>query len=206
MIAIIDYGAGNLQSVKNALERIGAPCSVTSYPYEITAAEGVILPGVGAFGHSMNEINKRGIAGAIKKAARGGRPFLGICIGMQLFFEGSEESPEVPGLALMPGKVVRFSAEEGLKIPHMGWNDVRGVKPCRLLDRLPGGAYMYFVHSYYVNAGNRGDVSATARYGRDFDAAVEDGSLFGVQFHPEKSGEAGLAVLSRFAALCGGSR
>lgn len=201
MIAIIDYGAGNLQSVKNALESIGAPYLITAIPDEITSADGVILPGVGAFGHAMNEINKRDMAEAIKKTARSGRPFLGICIGMQLFFESSEESSGIPGLCLMPGRVVRFRWEDGLKIPHMGWNNIQTVKYSRLFDGLPAGAFMYFVHSYCVIAGKREDVTATTRYGMTFDAAVEDGQLFGVQFHPEKSGELGHVILKNFIKL-----
>lgn len=203
MIAIIDYGAGNLQSVRNSLEHIGAPHFVTSDPDEITRADGVILPGVGAFGHAMKEINKRGMTAAIKQAAHGGKPFLGICIGMQLFFEESEENPGVPGLGLMPGKVVRFRADSGLKIPHMGWNNIKTVKRSQLLEALPDDPYLYFVHSYCVIADRREAVSATAQYGMLFDAAVEDGLLFGVQFHPEKSGEAGHSFLRRFVKLCG---
>lgn len=201
MIAIIDYGAGNLKSVKNALEHMGAPHLVTSVPNEITAADGVILPGVGAFGHAMNEINRRGIAEAIRKAARSGKPFLGICAGMQLFFENSEESPGVSGLCLMPGRVVRFNEHDGLKIPHMGWNSIQIMRQSRLFCDLPTDLFMYFVHSYCVIAGEREDVAATARYGMTFDAAVENDSLFGVQFHPEKSGEPGHAILRNFIKL-----
>lgn len=203
MIAIIDYGAGNLRSVQNALERIGAPHFVTSNPAEITSADGVILPGVGAFGHAMDEINKRDMALAIKKAARSGRPFLGICVGMQLFFEESEENPGVPGLGLMRGRVAKFPAESGLKIPHMGWNTIKTTRPNRLLSDLPESPFMYFVHSYCVTAGDREYVSATSEYGVVFDAAVEDGLLMGVQFHPEKSGEPGHSVLRQFAAMSG---
>lgn len=204
MIAIIDYGAGNLRSVSNALERLGAPHLISSDPEEISSADGVILPGVGAFGHAMGEINRRGMAEAIKKTARGGKPFLGICVGMQLFFDESEENPGVTGLGLIPGKVVRFSGENGLKVPHMGWNQIKTVKESRILGGLPDGAYMYFVHSYCALADKREYVSATSEYGMVFDAAVEDGMLFGVQFHPEKSGALGLEILGRFAALSGG--
>ncbi|MDL2298471.1 imidazole glycerol phosphate synthase subunit HisH [Synergistaceae bacterium OttesenSCG-928-D05] len=201
MIAIIDYGAGNLQSVKNALDHLDAPNFVTSVPDEIHSADGVILPGVGAFGHAMDEINKRGIADAIRKAARNGKPFLGICVGMQLFFESSEESPGVPGLGLMQGKVVRFRDTDGRKVPHMGWNTINVTKESRLLFDLPPEPFFYFVHSYYVKSDIRTDVSATADYGSTFDAAVEDGSLFGLQFHPEKSGDLGLRILRRFVSL-----
>lgn len=203
MIAIIDYGAGNLRSVQNALERIGAPHFVTSDPSAITAADGVILPGVGAFGHAMDEINKRDMAQAIKKAASSGRPFLGICVGMQLFFEESEENPGVPGLGLMRGRVAKFPAESGLKIPHMGWNTIKIIKPSQLLSGLPEDSFMYFVHSYCVIADDRKSVAATSEYGVVFDAAVEEGLLMGVQFHPEKSGELGHSVLKQFAAMSG---
>lgn len=204
MIAIIDYGAGNLRSVSNALEHIGAPCLISSDPAEIASADGVILPGVGAFGHAVNEIRRRGMAETIKNTARGGKPFLGICVGMQLFFDGSEENPGVPGLGLIPGRVVRFPGDGGLKVPHMGWNQIKTVKESRVLAGLPAGAYMYFVHSYCALADKREHVSATSEYGMAFDAAVEDGMLFGVQFHPEKSGELGREILKRFAALSGG--
>lgn len=204
MIAVIDYGAGNLRSVSNALEHIGAPCLISSDPEEIASADGVILPGVGAFGHAMNEIRRRGLTEVIKKTARSGKPFLGICVGMQLFFEESEENPGVRGLGLIPGRVVRFRGGDGLKVPHMGWNQIKTVKESRILEKLPAGAYMYFVHSYCALADEREHVSATSEYGMAFDAAVEDGMLFGVQFHPEKSGALGQEILRKFAALSGG--
>lgn len=204
MIAIIDYGAGNLRSVSNALESLDAPYLVSSDPEELASADGVILPGVGAFGHAMNEIRRRGMAEAIRKTARSGKPFLGICVGMQLFFDESEENPGVPGLGLIPGRVVRFSGGNGLKVPHMGWNQIKTVKESRILEGLPDAAYMYFVHSYCALADKREHVSATSEYGMAFDAAVEDGMLFGVQFHPEKSGALGLGILRKFAALSGG--
>lgn len=204
MIAIIDYGAGNLRSVSNALEHMNVPHLISSDPGEIAAAKGVILPGVGAFGQAMNEIRGRGMTEAIISAARSGRPFLGICVGMQLFFQESEENPGVPGLGLIPGKVVRFCEADGLKIPHMGWNRIKITGRSRILEGLADGDYMYFVHSYCALAAQREHVSATSQYGMIFDAAVENGMLFGVQFHPEKSGEMGQAILRRFAALSGG--
>lgn len=206
MIAIIDYGAGNLQSVRNALDYLGCTNTVAASPDDIASADGVILPGVGAFGSAMKEINRRGMAEAIRAAARSGRPFLGICAGMQLFFDESEESPGVPGLGIMRGKVLLFPSGAGLKIPHMGWNSIKAAKGCRLLGALPSDPYMYFVHSYYVKAENASYVSATAEYGVVFDAAVEDKNLFGCQFHPEKSGAAGLSILRRFAEFAGGAR
>lgn len=204
MIAIIDYGAGNLRSVSNALEHIGAPYLISSGSAEIASADGVILPGVGAFGHAMHEIRRRGMTDVIKKTARSGKPFLGICVGMQLFFEESEENPGVRGLGLIPGRVVRFRGGNGLKVPHMGWNQIKIEKESRVLDGLPAEPYMYFVHSYCALAGEREHVSATSEYGMAFDAAIEDGMLFGVQFHPEKSGALGREILKRFAALSGG--
>lgn len=206
MIAIIDYGAGNLQSVRNALDHIGCPNVVASNAEEITSADGVILPGVGAFGSAMAEINKRGLAETIRELAASGKPFLGICAGMQLFFDGSEESPGVPGLGIMPGKVLLFPSGKGLKIPHIGWNSINTDKKSRLLGALPQGACMYFVHSYYVKAQNRESVTAVSEYGVEFDAAVEENNLFGCQFHPEKSGAAGLSILQRFTELAGGVR
>lgn len=201
MIAIIDYGAGNLQSVSNALEHMGAPHFIASSPGEIAAADSVILPGVGAFGHAMSEIDKRGMAETVKNAARSGKPFLGICVGMQLLFEGSEENPGVPGLGLLPGKVVRFHEKDGLKIPHMGWNQIKIIGQNPIFAGLSDSPYMYFVHSYCALAGKKEQVSATSEYGMTFDAAVEDGRLFGVQFHPEKSGELGHRILRNFIAL-----
>jgi len=201
MIAIIDYGAGNLQSVHNALNFIGAQNTIVSDVKNILSAEAVILPGVGSFGAAMNEINKRGLADAIKTAARSGKPFFGICAGMQLLFDESEESPEVHGLSLLPGKVKLFPHDKELKVPHMGWNSIKHSKNSRLLGHLPKDSYMYFVHSYYVSAEKRSDVSATTEYAVEFDSAVENGNLFGCQFHPEKSGELGLSIYRRFAEL-----
>ncbi len=206
MIAIIDYGAGNLQSVQNALNFIDCPNMVASGALEIESADGVVLPGVGAFGSAMEEINKSGIKNAIKNAALGGKPFIGICAGMQLLFDESEETPGVHGLGIMPGKVLFFPADRGLKIPHMGWNSIKVLAGSRLLVNLPDNPYMYFVHSYYVKADDETSVSAKADYGVTFDAAVEQGNLFGCQFHPEKSGKIGLSILKRFAELTGGCR
>ncbi|MDD4159747.1 MAG: imidazole glycerol phosphate synthase subunit HisH [Synergistaceae bacterium] len=205
MIAIIDYGAGNLQSVQNALNFIGCPSTVTSAPAEIKSANGVILPGVGAFGSAMAEIHRHGMADTIIDAAKSGKPFIGVCAGMQLLFEESEESPGVPGLGVLNGKVLLFPSGQGLKIPHMGWNSIAVQKKSRLLEKLSGQPYMYFVHSYYVKADNEEIVSARTNYGITFDAAVEQGNLFGCQFHPEKSGTEGISILKRFAELAGGN-
>ena len=204
MIAVIDYGAGNLQSVKNALDHLGAANMRASTAKEILLADAVILPGVGEFGTAMAELERRGIKEAVIEAANGGRPLLGICLGMQLLFEAGEESPGAKGLGILPGRVPRFPAEMGLKIPHMGWNSVMPIKESRLLDGLPKGSYMYFVHSFYVKAAERADVSAISEYGLIFDAAVERGNIFGCQFHPEKSGAAGLAILKNFIEIAKG--
>ncbi len=206
MIAIIDYGAGNLQSVCNALNFIGCPGTVTSDPAEILSADGAILPGVGAFGSAMSEMERKGLVGTVKAAAKSGKPFLGICAGMQLLFEESEESPGVPGLGVLKGNVLRFPSDKGLKIPHMGWNSIRMKKASRLLGELNGSPFMYFVHSYYVKADDGAIVSAVSDYGTTFDAAVEQDNLFGCQFHPEKSGTEGISILRRFAELAGGCR
>lgn len=204
MIAVIDYGAGNLKSVKNALDHLGAANMRASTAKEILLADAVILPGVGEFGTAMAELERRGIKEAVIEAANGGRPLLGICLGMQLLFEAGEESPGAKGLGILPGRVPRFPAEMGLKIPHMGWNSVMPIKESRLLDGLPKGSYMYFVHSFYVKAAERSDVSAISEYGLIFDAAVERGNIFGCQFHPEKSGAAGLAILKNFIEIAKG--
>ncbi|PKL03996.1 MAG: imidazole glycerol phosphate synthase subunit HisH [Synergistetes bacterium HGW-Synergistetes-1] len=205
MIAIIDYGAGNLQSVQNALDFIGCPGTVTSDPEEILSAEGAILPGVGAFGSAMAEMERKGLVDTVKIAAKSGKPFIGICAGMQLLFEESEESPGVSGLGILRGKTLLFPSDKGLKIPHMGWNSIETKKKSRLLGKLSGPTYMYFVHSYYVKADDKEIVSAFSDYGTTFDAAVEQGNLFGCQFHPEKSGAEGISILRRFAELAGGN-
>lgn len=204
MIAVIDYGAGNLKSVKNALDHLGAANMRASTAKEILLADAVILPGVGEFGTAMAELERRGIKEAVIEAANGGRPLLGICLGMQLLFEAGEESRGAKGLGILPGRVPRFPAEMGLKIPHMGWNSVMPIKENRLLDGLPKGSYMYFVHSFYVKAAERSDVSAISEYGLIFDAAVERGNIFGCQFHPEKSGAAGLVILKNFIEIAKG--
>ena len=204
MIAIIDYGAGNLRSVKNALDSLGAANMRASTAKEILLADAVILPGVGEFGSAMAELERRGIKEAVKEAAKSGRPLLGICLGMQLLFEASEESPEAEGLGILPGRVLRFPPEMGLKIPHMGWNSIAPLRESRLLAGLPRGPYMYFVHSFYVKAAERSDVSAITEYGLIFDAAAERDNIFGCQFHPEKSGTAGLTILKNFIELTKG--
>lgn len=200
MITIIDYGAGNLHSVKNALEYLGADCKITSDPSEILSADGVILPGVGAFGDCMASLEKAGLIDTVRAAASGEKPFLGICLGLQLMFEESEESPGVRGLGIFKGKVVKIP-DCGLKIPHMGWNSIKRAKESRIID--DDEPYVYFVHSYYICPEDSGIVSAYTEYGQRLAVAAERSNVFAVQFHPEKSGDAGMEILKRFIALTG---
>lgn len=202
MIAVVDYGAGNLMSVRNALSFLGIENCVAESASSLEKAEGVILPGVGEFGTATGELKKRGLDGALKECAAAGKPLLGICLGMQLLFEESEESPGVRGLALLPGRSRRFSKQFGLKVPHMGWNSVASAKNSRIFPDAP--AYMYFVHSYWIEADDARDISATCRYGNVFTAAAERGAIFGCQFHPEKSGNSGLSILKKFNGLTKG--
>jgi len=205
LIAIVDYGAGNLRSVQKALQFIGAPCEITADARRIATAPGVILPGVGSFGDCMENMRKRALAGPVRaaalEAAAGGRPFLGICLGLQLLFEASQESPNEPGLAVLPGRVEKLPFGPGLKVPHMGWNSVALRKDKGVFAGIPEGAYFYFVHSYRVRAEEEADVAAQAEYGTVFDAAVARGLLTATQFHPEKSGETGLLLLKNFLEL-----
>ncbi len=195
MVAIIDYGAGNLHSVKNALDYLGADAEITSDRERILAADRVILPGVGSFGGAMKSLDESGLSGAVREAADGSRPFLGICLGLQLLFERSEESPGVEGLGIFKGSVERIP-DCGLKIPHMGWNNIRTAKKSAILpDNEP---FVYFVHSYYIKPENEADISAYTEYGARLGVAAERGKVFATQFHPEKSGEAGLDILRRF--------
>lgn len=206
MIALADYGAGNLMSVTNALRSLGAESARASSPEEILAARAVILPGVGEFGSAAAELERRGLDGALRAAAGRGTPLLGICLGMQLLFESSEESPGAAGLSVLPGRCRLLRGGNGLKIPHMGWNTISMTGKSRLLAGIPEDSYMYFVHSFYVEAAERGDVSAVTCYGTAFDSAVERGNVFGCQFHPEKSGAAGLAILKNFIAIAEGAQ
>lgn len=199
MIAIIDYGAGNLQSVKNAFKHIGTEAVITGEKSEIAAADAVVLPGVGAFGDCMASLEKAGLTDTVKAAANSGKPFLGICLGLQLLFEESEESPGVKGLGIFKGKIIKIP-DTGLKIPHMGWNSIETVKKSKILD---GSPYVYFVHSYYLETDDKELVSAYTEYGARLAVAVEHNNVFAVQFHPEKSGDAGMEILKKFAALGG---
>lgn len=200
MIAVVDYGAGNLFSVAKALEKTGARVRVTSDASVIKAADKLVLPGVGSFGGCMNSLTASGLAGPVKEFARSGKPFLGICVGMQMLFEESEESPGVAGLGLLQGTVRRL-AGAGLKIPHTGWNSLHGVRAGGVLPEGFEGEYVYFVHSYYACPAEGNMVSAVVDYGGDITAAVMYNNINAVQFHPEKSGAAGLKILQLFGEL-----
>ena len=204
MIAIIDYGAGNIQSVAKALTHIGCDCLVTRNKDEILKADGAVLPGVGSFGDTVDSLNKYGIKDAIKEYIASGKPFLGICLGMQLLFPASGESPEAEGLGIYEGSITRIPNGEGLKIPHMGWNSLDINPESRLFKGIRKNPYVYFVHSYFLHAADRELVAATTEYGVTIDAAVERGNVFATQFHPEKSGETGLRILRNFAEIVEG--
>jgi glutamine amidotransferase len=199
MITIVDYGVGNLRSVQKALERVGATAIVSGEPADLDAAQGVVLPGVGAFGDGMDSLRARGLIEPLLRQVEEGKPLLGICLGMQLLFEESEEMGRHPGLGLLPGRVVRFPAGE-LKVPHVGWNRLDTPKG-DLLAGITDGAYAYFVHSYYVVPENTAGVLATTEYGVEFASVVGRERLWGAQFHPEKSQEIGLRLLKNYAGL-----
>ena len=197
MIAIIDCGAGNLGSVRNALGRLGAKCLIARDASSIRRAGRIILPGVGAFGHMMNSLEKKKLVGPIKESIEQGKPFLGICLGMQALFEKSEESPGIKGLSIFKGSVVRF--RKG-KVPQTGWNMIETKKPC-LKPQLVKGGYAYFVNSYYPKPYDKPIISATSNYNGEFTAAVQHKNILAVQFHPEKSGKYGLSMLGRWLRL-----
>ena len=200
MIAIIDYDAGNLKSVEKALQHLGQDCKITRNAKEILEADKVILPGVGAFADAMEKLQKYDLIDVIHQVVDKKTPFLGICLGLQLMFESSEEGPGVKGLGLLPGKIVRFPEKEGYKIPHMGWNSLKINPNSKLLKGIPEDVYVYFVHSYYA-ADCEESVTAYAEYSALLTASVENGNVYGTQFHPEKSGEVGLGILKAFCEL-----
>jgi len=202
MIAVIDYDAGNIKSVEKALLALGQDVCVTQDEDCLLGADGVILPGVGAFGDAMEKLHTYGLAEVIRKCVDKGTPFLGICLGLQLLFEGSEESPGVEGLGLLKGRIMRLPSGEGLKVPHIGWNNLHFPRRGRLFDGIPEGAYVYFVHSYYLQAEDEGVVTATTEYGVKIHASVEKGNVFACQFHPEKSSAVGMRVLRNFVDIC----
>lgn len=205
MIAIIDYDAGNLRSVAKAFQTLGEECVITRNHGEIQQADKVILPGVGSFGVAMEQLKKYELDKVIKEVADCGKPFLGICLGLQLLFEGSEESDGVEGLHLLDGKILRIPDKEGLKIPHIGWNSLELKNHGRLFENLPVESgkmpYVYFVHSYYLKAQDEAIVKATTEYSMQIHASVEKENIFACQFHPEKSSAVGLQILKNFAAL-----
>lgn len=201
MIAIIDYDAGNLKSVEKALVSLGEEVLVSRDSSEILQADKVILPGVGSFGVAMNNLDKFGLVDTIKQVTGNGTPFLGICLGLQLLFKESDETPGAEGLDILPGKILKIPAKEGFKIPHMGWNSL-DVKPgAKLFKGLEGNPYVYFVHSYYLKAADENIVAASTEYTTHIHASVESGNVFACQFHPEKSSEVGLKILKNFASL-----
>ena len=201
MIAIVDYDAGNIKSVEKALQFLGQEPVVTRDKETLLQAEKVIVPGVGAFGDAMGKMHQYGLVEVLREIAAKGTPLLGICLGLQLLFESSEETPGVEGLGLLPGKIVRIPDKEGFKIPHMGWNSIQINPVSRLLKGIEEGAYVYFVHSYYLQAENEADVAATTDYVVNIHAAAEHENIFATQFHPEKSGEIGLRILKNFIEL-----
>lgn len=196
MIIVIDYDAGNTANVLRALAAIGAEARLSADPKEILAADGLILPGVGAFRTAMQELQKRDLIGPIQEAVSGGKPFLGICLGMQLLLEVGLENGQTSGLGFIPGVCRRIPARAGLPVPHMGWNDLQIQQPSALTNRLQGEA-VYFVHSYYTDV-EQEYLDATADYGFPVPAMIHKGSVFGCQFHPEKSGQVGLEILRNF--------
>ena len=201
MIAIIDYDAGNLKSVEKALAYIGEESVITGEREEILKADKVILPGVGSFGDAMANLKRLGLDDVIREVAANGTPFLGICLGLQLLFESSEETPGVEGLGILKGKVLRIPDKEGLKIPHIGWNSLKLSNNGRLFQGMSGEPYVYFVHSYYLQAEDPAIVKATTDYSTCIHASVEQGNVFACQFHPEKSSAVGLQILKNFAAI-----
>lgn len=201
MIAIIDYDAGNLKSVEKALQFLGQECVITRAFHEIKKADKVILPGVGSFGDAMSQLKKFELDKVIHEVAAEQKPFLGICLGLQLLFEGSEESDGEEGLHLLDGEILRIPEQEGLKIPNIGWNSLDLQNNGRLFENLNGNPFVYFVHSYYLKAREESIVKATIEYSTHIHASVEKDNIFACQFHPEKSGTVGLQILSNFAKL-----
>ncbi|MCC6093677.1 MAG: imidazole glycerol phosphate synthase subunit HisH [Eubacterium sp.] len=218
MIAIIDYDAGNIKSVEKALVRLGQEVTVTRDADVLRRADKVVLPGVGNFGDCMQNLERFNLIPVIHEVTESGKPFLGICVGLQLLFEESEESPGVSGLGILKGKILRIPERDNLKIPHMGWNSIHLVRrdaegrvidaknptageTGRLFRGIPDESYVYFVHSYYLQAADESIVTATTEYGVTIHASVEKGNIFATQFHPEKSSDTGLAILRNFAEL-----
>ena len=201
MIAIIDYDAGNIKSVEKAILSLGEEVVITRNEKDILEADGVILPGVGSFGDAMEKLHAYGLVDIIRKCVAQGTPFLGICLGLQLLFESSDETPGVEGLHILDGKILRIPEETGVKIPHIGWNDLSFPNKSRLFEGILENSYVYFVHSYYLKATDEAIVAATTEYGTHIHAAVEKGNVFACQFHPEKSSDVGLKILQNFIKI-----
>ena len=201
MIAIIDYDAGNIRSVEKALQFLGQEVKITRDREEILGADKVVLPGVGSFGDAMGKLHQYGLVEVIRQVAEKKTPFLGICLGLQLLFERSDESPGVEGLGILKGEILRIPEGEGRKIPHMGWNSLELRNQGRLFAGLSGEPYVYFVHSYYLKTRDEQIVKATTEYGVTIHASVEQDNIFACQFHPEKSSDTGLKILKNFVEL-----
>lgn len=202
MVAIIDYGAGNLSSVKKALDYLGADSVITQDKDTILSASHVILPGVGSFGDAMASMKERGLVDVVKEAALSGKPFLGICLGLHLLFESSEESPGAQGLGIFKGEIVTIPKNMGLKVPHIGWNSIKSCQNDGIFNGIENESYFYFVHSFYLK-GADDTVAATTQYGVEIQCAVQKGNICAVQFHPEKSSETGLKLLKNFLNMEG---
>jgi glutamine amidotransferase len=205
MITIVDYGMGNLRSVQKAIELFCRGVRVSSSADDIRASDKVVLPGVGAFGKAMEELEKRKLVRPLIEFIENGKPFLGICLGFQLLFSQSEEAKKVKGLGILKGKVRRFKDAQGLKIPHMGWNRIsvrRKAQSAKILEGVPDGAYMYFVHSYYAEPKDKDIVLCETGYGENFASGIYKGNIYAFQFHPEKSQGMGLRIIKNFAELC----
>ena len=201
MISIVDYGMGNLRSVQKAFEKLGVPAKIVTRPDEIDTAEKLVLPGVGAFRDAIHELQRQELVAPIKAHIQADKPFLGICLGLQMLFDVSYEDGEWPGLGIIPGKVVRFSDHPELKVPHMGWNELEVVGEPRLLRDIPRDSYFYFVHSYFVEPVDESVIAARTDYGQRFVSMIARNNLFATQFHPEKSQAVGLKLLSNFATI-----
>lgn len=198
MIAIIDYDAGNVKSVEKALQFLGEEVIITRDREQILSADRVVLPGVGAFGDAMEKLHSYNLVEVIKEVVANKTPFIGICLGLQLLFESSEESPGVAGLGILPGKIVRIPEKGGLKVPHIGWNSLKYPNKGRLYKGIEEDSYVYFVHSYYLQAQDPSIVVAQTEYGVDIQASVEKDNVFACQFHPEKSSSVGMTILKNF--------
>lgn len=201
MISIVDYGMGNLRSVQKAFEKLGVPAKIVTRPDEIEAAEKLVLPGVGAFRDAIHELQRQELIAPLKAHIHADKPFLGICLGLQMLFDVSYEDGEWPGLGIIPGKVVRFSDHPELKVPHMGWNQLEVVGNPRLLADIPRDSYFYFVHSYFVVPTDESVIAARTEYGQRFASMIARSNLFATQFHPEKSQAVGLKLLNNFATI-----